>query len=54
MERVVRGTIYADLYSRNGFDGSDISPAIEDMGKILGESIHHFGCSGEDWHGLAT
>lgn len=54
MERVVRGTIYEDLYSRNGFDGSNISPAIAAMGKILGESIHHFGRSGENWHSLAT
>jgi len=54
IERVLRGTIYEDLYSRNRFDSSSISPAIPAMGKILGESIHHFGLSGKNWHRLAA
>lgn len=52
MERVVRATIYEDLYSRNGFDGKNISPKIELMGKKLGEAIFLFGRSEQNWHGL--
>lgn len=51
IENVVRGTIYEDLYTRSGFNGSP-SPAIAAMGRTLGNAMHRFGKDGENWHGL--
>jgi hypothetical protein len=51
-EQIVRGTIYEDLYSRNGLDGR-VNPTIAAIGRTLGQAMHRYGRQGLDWHGLA-
>jgi hypothetical protein len=51
IENIVRGTIYEDLYSRNGFDGNP-TPTIATMGRVLGDTMHRFGRERENWHRL--
>ena len=49
IKQLLKGTINEDLYSRNGFNGRNPSPAIAAMGRVLGDMIETVTAK-EDWH----